>query len=182
MPAGMTAPPIAHNIGRAACRGVANAPPTTSRLISKPTSRKKMAIRPSLIHRARGYKRWIDSVSNPRGRLSNASKDGPKGELAMTNEITTKKKRTIPPKEGEPSNFWSKTFMSALNILVWLKDIRGVNILKVKIGQYAFSVVFSFNIQNMPIRLLKSIKSRKSCYPLAMKKKISDCLQFLEII
>lgn len=32
----------------------------------------------------------------------------------------------------------------------------------------------------MPIRLLKSIKLRKSCYPLAMKKKTSDCLQFSE--
>src|SRR5690606_1524136 len=136
MPAGIIAPPTAHKIGRAAWRGVAKAPPTTSRLISKPTSRKKIAIRPSLIHKASGYKRWIESVSNPKGRLSKASKDGPQGELAMTNEITTKKKRTIPPKEGDPSNFLSKTFMSALNILVWSKDIPGWNVLKVKIGQY----------------------------------------------
>lgn len=32
----------------------------------------------------------------------------------------------------------------------------------------------------MPLRLLKSIKLRKTCYPLAMKKKASDCLQFSE--
>jgi len=32
----------------------------------------------------------------------------------------------------------------------------------------------------MPIRLLKSIKLRKSCYPLALKKKTSDCFQFSE--
>src|SRR5690606_1215704 len=32
----------------------------------------------------------------------------------------------------------------------------------------------------MPLRLLKSIKLRKFCYPLAMKKRTSDCLQFSE--
>src|SRR5690606_2358661 len=36
------------------------------------------------------------------------------------------------------------------------------------------------NYSNMPLRLLKSIKLRKFCYPLAMKKRTSDCLQFSE--
>ncbi len=48
--AGRTAPPTAAVIGRAARRTDASSPTRTSRLISRPTTRKKIAISPSLIH------------------------------------------------------------------------------------------------------------------------------------
>ena len=48
--AGTIIPPIAAAIGRAAWRGEASSPTRASRFTSRPTSRKKTAIRPSLIH------------------------------------------------------------------------------------------------------------------------------------
>ena len=48
--AGTIMPPMAAAMGMAAWRVDANSPASTSRLISSPTRRKKMAIRPSLIH------------------------------------------------------------------------------------------------------------------------------------
>ncbi len=50
MSAGTTMPPIAPAIGSAAWRGDDSSPASPSRLISSPTSRKKIAISPSLIH------------------------------------------------------------------------------------------------------------------------------------
>src|SRR6476659_1224607 len=43
-------PPIAAAIGTIAARGSRRSPSTISRLISRPTTKKKIAIRPSLIH------------------------------------------------------------------------------------------------------------------------------------
>jgi len=41
-------------MGKAACLGEESSPTNSSRLISRPTSRKKMAIRPSSIQSSRG--------------------------------------------------------------------------------------------------------------------------------
>ena len=49
MTAGTIAPPTAATIGSVARRTEASSPTSTSRLISRPTTRKKMAMRPSLI-------------------------------------------------------------------------------------------------------------------------------------
>src|SRR5215475_6686005 len=50
-------PPSAPAIGSATWEGCESSPSTTSRLISSPTSRKKIAIRPSLIHSTSGLLR-----------------------------------------------------------------------------------------------------------------------------
>ena len=50
MEAGTIMPPIAPAMGSAAWRGDASSPASASRLISRPTRRKKTAIKPSLIH------------------------------------------------------------------------------------------------------------------------------------
>ena len=57
MRAGNNMPPIAAKIGSVACLREDNSPTRTSRLISKPTTKKKIAIRPSLIQ-------CIRSISN----------------------------------------------------------------------------------------------------------------------
>src|SRR5471032_2119405 len=78
-------PPIAPAIGRATWAGRDSSPSITSRLISKPTSRKNTAISPSLIHSSRGLlrpavpKAMVRSVSSSRcgadsqGELANRS-------------------------------------------------------------------------------------------------------------
>jgi hypothetical protein len=48
MAAGTTMPPTAATIGSAAVRGSRSSPDTSSYLISRPTTKKKIAIRPSL--------------------------------------------------------------------------------------------------------------------------------------
>ena len=52
--AGTTMPPMAAIIGRLALRMLESLPARISRLISRPTTKKKIAINPSLIHRIRG--------------------------------------------------------------------------------------------------------------------------------
>ena len=54
IPAGTIIPPKAANMGMAAFFGEESSPSTISRLISKPTNRKKIAINPSLIHNETG--------------------------------------------------------------------------------------------------------------------------------
>ena len=54
MTAGNTAPPSAAAMGNVARRTLSSSPTSSSRLISTPTTRKKMAIRPSLIHSSSG--------------------------------------------------------------------------------------------------------------------------------
>ena len=48
-------PPRAAAIARAALRGSASSPVSTSRLISSPTTKKKIAISPSLTHSSSGF-------------------------------------------------------------------------------------------------------------------------------
>ena len=54
MAAGRMAPPAAATMGSVAFLTVLSSPTSSSRLISTPTTRKKMAIRPSLIHSSSG--------------------------------------------------------------------------------------------------------------------------------
>jgi hypothetical protein len=49
-------PPSAAASGKAALRGEESSPTNTSRLISKPTTKKNSAIKPSLIHREAVWK------------------------------------------------------------------------------------------------------------------------------
>src|SRR5690554_8164869 len=43
-----------------------------------------------------------------------------------------------------------------------------------------FGIRFPHTRKIMPLRILKNIKLRKSCYPLSLKKKQSDYIQFAE--
>jgi hypothetical protein len=72
MAAGTRKPPIAAITGRAALRGLASAPSQASRLISSPTSRKKIAINPSLIQCSSGLARPIDPIRTSPVRCRNA--------------------------------------------------------------------------------------------------------------
>src|SRR5690606_16482497 len=101
MAAGMMAPPNALRIGSAAWRGVESPPLTTSRLISRPTRRKKIAMRPSLIHKAAEYFNWTALVSNPSDRFKRDSKAGPAGEFARASDRRTHRKSIIPPLDDE---------------------------------------------------------------------------------
>ena len=47
-------PPIAATAGRTICAGLESSPSITSRLISRPTRKKKRAMSPSLIHSSSG--------------------------------------------------------------------------------------------------------------------------------
>ena len=53
-PAGASMPPSAPSTGRAALRGSRSSPCTISRLISRPTTKKKIVINPSLIQNSSG--------------------------------------------------------------------------------------------------------------------------------
>src|SRR5690606_7097566 len=96
---------MAQNIGRRACRRVDNSPLTSSRFISNPTKRKKIAIRPSFIQSAVVYRKCIEAVSNPSGVFSIFSNAPPSGELEIVKEISTHTNRIIPPLVGESVNF-----------------------------------------------------------------------------
>ena len=62
MIAGTAMPPIAAAIGMAALRGEASSPTSSSRLISSPTTKKKITIRPSLTQCASEWLSWNVSV------------------------------------------------------------------------------------------------------------------------
>ena len=77
-------PPMAPAIGSATCEGCDSEPSTTSRLISSPTSRKKSAISPSLIHSTSGLLRSTNFQERP-SLVSSRLWTGPaNGELART--------------------------------------------------------------------------------------------------
>lgn len=64
--AGTTMPPIAAATGTAAVRGSDNSPSTSSRLISRPTTKKNTVIRPSLTT-------WCIDMSRPQPTLTDSS-------------------------------------------------------------------------------------------------------------
>ena len=73
MRAGTITPPMAATAGRAAARGSRSSPVTSSRLISRPMTKKKMAIRASLIQASIGSSKtcrpprfmtmWVSRIS-----------------------------------------------------------------------------------------------------------------------
>src|SRR5438874_9808273 len=75
-------PPRAPAIGSATCAGCDSSPSTTSRLISSPTSRKKTAIKPSLIQSSNGLPRSMNVQEMPSLVSSAASIAPANGELA----------------------------------------------------------------------------------------------------
>ena len=95
--AGTIIPPNAANIGIAAFCGLDNSPSIISRFISSPTSRKKIAISPSLIQRDTEYSSAIAELLNPIFVLSKFSNAAPKFEFAMASETITQTIRITPP-------------------------------------------------------------------------------------
>ena len=102
-------PPSAPAIGSATCEGRDSSPSTTSRLISSPTSRKKNAISPSLIHSSSGLlspmsRYWMVNLSANAACTASRS-----GELASTSA------RTAAPSRGKADA--ASLSMKALNRL-----------------------------------------------------------------
>ena len=73
MRAGATRPPSAAATGRSALRKVESCPTESSRLISSPTTKKKIAIKPSLTQWAADIAKLHVPSVNPRGAWSMCS-------------------------------------------------------------------------------------------------------------
>ena len=86
-------PPIAAKIGSAAFFGFRSSPWRISFRISRPTIKKKIAIKPSLI------KPWKGSTAS--------LKSEPTGVLAIINAITEAKTRKMPPELSRAKNLRS---------------------------------------------------------------------------
>ncbi len=96
MTAGTAMPPIAAAMGVTALRGLLSSPETISLLISTPTTKKKMAMRPSLIQ---SLSVWCSSKSPMWSEISRphtASYDADHGEFAHSMAITAQRTRTTP--------------------------------------------------------------------------------------
>ncbi len=90
-------PPSAAPAGSANLRGSASSPTSASRLISKPTTKKKTAIKPSLIQRLIGFDNDAPPIPTvslvahaPKYRSAHA-------ELAQTRASAAAASRTMPP-------------------------------------------------------------------------------------
>ena len=92
--AGINIPPIAAIIGNDALLKLESSPSKSSRLISKPTKRKKIAINPSLIQTEIGYCKC--RFSEPILVSKIFWNEIPKGEFAMKSERITQKIKRIP--------------------------------------------------------------------------------------
>jgi hypothetical protein len=60
-------PPTAAMTGRSTCANEESSPRSSSRLISRPTRKKKIAIRPSLIHSSSGFSSASGPMRTPAG-------------------------------------------------------------------------------------------------------------------
>lgn len=94
--AGTSMPPIAPAIANPALRGEDSSPTSSSRLISRPTSRKNSTINPSLIQ-------WSSDLESaaPSGPMvhfvsQSARYVSPQGELAQTSAITALSSSRVP--------------------------------------------------------------------------------------
>ena len=100
--AGKITPPAAANTGNAAFLAEESAPLDTSRLISRPTSRKKIAIRPSLIQRISA----LESAQSPtpivNGVDHNAAYESPAEEFAQIIAVIEASSSKMPPTAPAP--------------------------------------------------------------------------------
>ena len=119
MSAGTMAPPIAQRIGRDACLGEESSPSTISRLISSPTSRKKIAINPSLIQSSVLYFKCTVSESKPKGVSKNDCSPGPAAVLATMRDKMTQINNKMPPALLD-----LKKFLNTVRLINWLIVLR----------------------------------------------------------
>ena len=78
-------PPMAANAGNAIFCGLFKSPTTTSRFNSKPTNKKKMAIKPSFIHNSSGLFISNLSIATVKFSVKSCSYSQLNGELATIN-------------------------------------------------------------------------------------------------
>ena len=97
MPAGTTIPPTAATIGRAAVRGSRRSPLTSSYLISRPTTKKKITIRASLTQCWSDSSRCSGPTSSVRWVCQSASYDDAHGLLAQSRAAAAASSRRIEP-------------------------------------------------------------------------------------
>ena len=97
-PAGTIIPPRAAIAGIAARLGSASSPSTNSRLISSPTTKKKIAIRPSFTQCSNDSSRWKspNSISS-RSRCQKSAMSFPQPVLASTSALIVAISSTTPP-------------------------------------------------------------------------------------
>ena len=95
--AGTIMPPMAAATGRNAPRLVANCPLTNSRLISRPTTKKKIVINPSLTHSRRVRCRECSPTVIEIVVVHNCSYDDDQGELAQIIATTAAITSRTPP-------------------------------------------------------------------------------------
>jgi hypothetical protein len=98
--AGTAMPPNAATIATAARRGSRNSPPTISYLISRPTTKKKTAMRASLTQCRRSSARTNRPTSMVTSVVQNCSYASDHGEFASTSATSAATSRTIPPADS----------------------------------------------------------------------------------
>ena len=95
--AGKIIPPSAAKIGNIAFLGWANSPTNNSRLISRPTKKKKVAIKPSLIHFKNVIFKEKFPISTPISTFQMFSRCDSEGILATMTANIAQKNNIIPP-------------------------------------------------------------------------------------
>ena len=94
--AGTTMPPSAAMAGRAALRGSLRSPTTSSRLISKPATKKKMVISPSLTQWTSDSSRWTGPTVTSTWWCQKWSTASAAPVLASTRAVTAPTMRAMP--------------------------------------------------------------------------------------
>ena len=95
--AGTSAPPNAATTGRVARRTESSSPTSTSRLISRPMTRKNTAIRASLIHHCRSRLRSNPATRNSSSVCHRSSYEAAHGEFTQTSATTVARISSTPP-------------------------------------------------------------------------------------
>src|SRR5262245_39179192 len=93
-------PPIAPSTGSAIRRRSRNAPVSSSRLASRPTTRKKSVIRPWLIHSRRGSEMPCSPTITDRSVVQNDSYESDHGELDHASAASAAASRAIAPDDS----------------------------------------------------------------------------------
>src|ERR671919_160119 len=105
MSAGATIPPRAAHAGSAAFRGSRSSPSTSSRLISRPTTKKKIAISPSLIQWRRSRSSRRSPSATVRSVVQRSRYEASQGELAHASATIAAITSATPP----AASVWRKS-------------------------------------------------------------------------
>mmetsp|Transcript_9462 Transcript_9462/g.34428 ORF Transcript_9462/g.34428 Transcript_9462/m.34428 type:complete len:212 (+) Transcript_9462:1240-1875(+) len=109
MPMGATMPPSAPKHGRSAALTLEREPKTNSRLISRPTMKKKMAMRPSLTHSC--ALRWRPSEAGPMWKCSQNPMKPP-----LIAEFARKSDSAVAPRSMMEPRPWSRSSWMSISL------------------------------------------------------------------